>query len=374
MGKKEIFKQFEKYDKSFLDYIYMLDTTDTKKMVPFLIKMMESEKKNNKRIYDERYFKAFTKVGVDNEFDRLQLFNVVNLVGGSENIDTLHDFIDHLNQNRIPEKDVSKYDSWKDIERVVSVANISKMEKELKKQVLKVYEDETYLLIKPLSFESSKAYGSSTKWCTTMVHDPSYFYRYSRDGILLYVINKVSGRKFAFYSSPEEFSVWNELDSRIDSMVTRLPHNILDIIYETTDLSNNSKNLDLFSEEEKEKFFGKKALKLATIVSLDSAIGMNTEGEIERPIVGHEEEEVNQDNWMNHTENEVMEIIEEVPVTQGWAYGNQVSDMVMEVESEITERHNGIYMGHHVMTELDMEIGYELEEYELPESEEGGTI
>jgi hypothetical protein len=48
------------------------------------------------------------------------------------------------------------------------------IEKSAKKEIDKIFENDTLLIVKPKSFVASCYYGSGTKWCTTMKGNPSY--------------------------------------------------------------------------------------------------------------------------------------------------------------------------------------------------------
>jgi hypothetical protein len=131
------------------------------------------------------------------------------------------------------------------------------MSKENENQRHLVYQDDTYIILRPLTFEASKKYGSNTKWCTTMEHEPSYFDKFYSRGILIYILNKVNGVKIASYRSvhdgTHEFSFWNQIDHRIDSMETNLPQFVLDIV--KNEIKQNFKsNRELLSEEDIVKF------------------------------------------------------------------------------------------------------------------------
>ena len=64
------------------------------------------------------------------------------------------------------------------------------MDKELSKQTHKLYEDNEWLVIKPMSYQASLKYGASTKWCTVSNDSSEYYFKYSKRGILIYSINK----------------------------------------------------------------------------------------------------------------------------------------------------------------------------------------
>lgn len=65
--------------------------------------------------------------------------------------------------------------------------------KEIKDQVIKVMEDERWLIVVPKTFDASKMYGMNTKWCTTQ---KTYFDQYNRTGFLFYIIDKTHNVKF----------------------------------------------------------------------------------------------------------------------------------------------------------------------------------
>ena len=73
------------------------------------------------------------------------------------------------------------------------------IEKSAKKEIDKIFENDTLLVIKPKSFTASCYYGSGTRWCTTMKGNPSYFNQYSSNGNLYYLILKNVDRSNKFY-------------------------------------------------------------------------------------------------------------------------------------------------------------------------------
>lgn len=130
------------------------------------------------------------------------------------------------------------------------LSDIKQQNKQLEKETIICFKDEQFLLLKPLSFESSRCYGSGTKWCTTMEDDKSYFYNYSKDGILLYLIDyKNPSNKWGIHKNlnDEEVSYWDILDKRKDSRQTKLPSYILDEIDKVLD--EKSSNYQFFTPE-----------------------------------------------------------------------------------------------------------------------------
>ena len=67
-----------------------------------------------------------------------------------------------------------------------------KKEKELEKQVNKIYEDDKFLVVVPQTEEASCKYGSNTKWCVTQ-KGAGHYQRYtSGSQILYFIINKAN--------------------------------------------------------------------------------------------------------------------------------------------------------------------------------------
>ena len=143
-------------------------------------------------------------------------------------------FCEYNERNLIPNNDLSKINSFEQVIELFDIADIRVNEKKLENEIIKIYEDDEFLVIKPLTFNSSKKYGSNTKWCTTSYENPEHFIRYSSNGILIYVINRLTGLKVACYKSLDknnpELSFWNQTDIRIDSLMSELPDNILNVI------------------------------------------------------------------------------------------------------------------------------------------------
>jgi hypothetical protein len=113
----------------------------------------------------------------------------------------------------------------------LSLAEMVLDAKLLEKQTKIVYEDDEWLLVRPLTYQSSKKYGANTKWCTTQSDNSEYFLKYSSKGVLIYCINKKTGYKVASFNSLDkndpEFSFWNQKDSRIDSLQTELTDELI---------------------------------------------------------------------------------------------------------------------------------------------------
>jgi hypothetical protein len=91
-------------------------------------------------------------------------------------------------------KNIDSYPDYRTLKRIVEAAEESvtrkQREKEAKTGVDKLYEDDRWLLVRPLTYEGSCYYGSSTKWCTASKDAPQHFKNYSKTGNLFYIIDK----------------------------------------------------------------------------------------------------------------------------------------------------------------------------------------
>jgi hypothetical protein len=188
----------------------------------------------------------FTNFQIFLMWDFLETFDIDDLVEYQK-------FCDFNERGLIQSNDLSKYSSFDEILSVTSIAELKSQEKELEKQIKVIYTNEEWTVIRPLTGNSSMKYGSGTKWCTASTKNPDYFFRYSKRGILLYMINKKTGLKVACFKSLDEeheFSFWNQEDIRIDSIESGLPLFIIDIIRD--EVTNNPvSNMSLLSDEEK---------------------------------------------------------------------------------------------------------------------------
>lgn len=275
MGIKNLKEQNKSLNVNIIDLLSEFDTTKTKKLTPFLVKLLKESRENRNSLLSD-VKRVYKEVLVD--------------YLGRTNLEMLKHFASHLENNRITNMDINSYSNWDQIISETNKADLKLLDKEVSKQIEVIHQDDEWLILKPLSFKSSLAYGSNTKWCTAMKTEPDYFYRYSKNGILIYVINKINGVKYGFNSSPEEFSVWNQTDVRIDSLETIIPSNLLLRIKEFSNLSVHGCNYNKFSDEEisnymrlQEKFM-KKDLYLGVPLVEETAY-YNTERNMEEDLM-----------------------------------------------------------------------------------------
>ena len=129
----------------------------------------------------------------------------------------------HQHSARLEKKDINQYKSLAELNSVISPLMKSSEEKAVKKEkeekgVKKYYEDNDWLLIRPLTYESSCKYGANTKWCIASKDTSSHFKSYTKSGLLVFLIHKKSNHKFAFYTDQVDdtyIEIYNPLDTDI---------------------------------------------------------------------------------------------------------------------------------------------------------------
>ena len=257
MGIKKIKKENNSINISLIDLMGKLDTSETKKYTQFLFKILKNNFDN-----DMKYFikessdreKKVNEILMANTFDGWVTKRVIGNLCGWDEMNLFVDFCDFMERGLTNEKDISKYDSWDMVASEVFQAKNRNLFKKAKKEVKVVYEDDQYMCIKPLTYAASVSYGYQTKWCTASIQEPSYFYNHSKDGVLVYLIDKINNVKFGFYHNNYQIQIYNQKDDRIDSMETGLPVELLHKLIGEMKSEAKDKNFNykLFGESELE--------------------------------------------------------------------------------------------------------------------------
>jgi hypothetical protein len=257
---------------NFLDIISKLDKSKTNKYTPMLIRVLTD--KINKTYQNQEDLKYIAEelgniFGLElHNFDvaeQVIFYKLYESILNNSDYQLINNFIE-LNEKKIENGvDVQKIETLEDMNRYLSIASLKMFNKELRNQVVVDYDSDEWLIIRPITFEASIKYGAGTKWCTTSESNPDHFFRYSKRGCLIYIINKLNGYKVACYKNFEEKQIefYNQEDIRVDSMMVDLPIEILgrikDIIMSTI-ISN--KELDVEKWTMSEKLIEKNQLKI----------------------------------------------------------------------------------------------------------------
>lgn len=194
---------------SIIDILATIDPTTTYKYLDFLIKTFK-----NKYIDGDE-----TIIGLTVGIDLLE----------SQNIEILNEFDNHCKAGRIKNSDISGYESFNDMAAEVMMADDIIKQKKLEKKIKKIYVDDEWLALIPLSFEASKVYGANTKWCTT---NKETWDDYIKIYKLIYIINKVNNTKCSISIKKRNGDVkgWLADDTEINPMLLDIPIEIFAVI------------------------------------------------------------------------------------------------------------------------------------------------
>ena len=129
----------------------------------------------------------------------------------------------HQHSTKLEKKDINQYKTLAELHSVITPLIKSTEEKLVKKEqeeagVKKYYEDSDWLLLQPLTYESSCKYGANTKWCVASKDNKTHFKSYTKSGLLVFLIHKKSNHKFALYTDDDDYTyieIYNPLDSDI---------------------------------------------------------------------------------------------------------------------------------------------------------------
>lgn len=131
---------------------------------------------------------------------RTKLFSIRSEITGL--IEDFEIFEKHKSKFKYP--DIKKYlpflqEFFTEVKKIKEDIEKKKVEVASKKEIDRIFENDTLLIIKPKSHTASCYYGAGTMWCTTMAGNPSYFNQYSSNGTLYYLILKNVDRSNKFY-------------------------------------------------------------------------------------------------------------------------------------------------------------------------------
>lgn len=152
----------------------------------------------------------------------LKLYKTNNL-----KLEDLYKATEYLNyfikfNNRIEVKDINRYKSLPELYNAIrgfmenpeqATSNSDEARQIKKSEAKKVYEDNEWVVIVPLTHRAACYYGKGTQWCTASKDNDDYFNQYNSQGPLYININKQSGKKYQFHFESSQFM--DETDSPI---------------------------------------------------------------------------------------------------------------------------------------------------------------
>ena len=251
----EIKKQYPELNITIIDLFNKIDGTKSYKYLPLLCKIFGQRfspkiySKDERLIVESDLKSVLMTYGISTDGisfnetyairDILELFNI-------SDIQTFIQFKELMEKGVIENKDITSYKDIEELGGAITLSMIKENEKELEGQAIKVFEDEKWLAVRPLTFQASSKYGSGTKWCTTYKREKNYFEKYWRTGNLVYFINKKTGYKFGGFKELDkggELSFWNSADSRVDYVELETDDYLLPIVRKIFKSEDTNKNL-----------------------------------------------------------------------------------------------------------------------------------
>lgn len=256
---KELKEKYPLMGKSVIDLLSDMDKSKTNKFIPMMLKIIEQKQLatiqyNKNDIHEMDYIKnsvmSFFNLDENSisDDDIIRLLPFKNLFANfmdRDEITTFYDFMKYHEKNVI-NCDVNKIESFEDMFNEVLKASTKELEKLDAINVHVEYRDDTWLLIRPLTFESSLKYGASTRWCTASRNNPHTFFEYTQEGVLLYLINFTNGEKYGIYCRvtndyvDDSYSFWNSADQRIDSMFIDMSNDVINVIKNIKKIPNRN--------------------------------------------------------------------------------------------------------------------------------------
>lgn len=238
-------KKYTTENISLVDVVRLFDPTKT----GVLTKLMTEELIANIRTTQRRYelsnhvinqLHLESKEALEIIERNPMLCSMVEQTVGLLGEDTLYyakQFKKYWDENKI-DHDIYKYKTLDDIKNAVHILDIKEYTKSDSIRVFKVYEDDEWLLILPLSLRASQIYGAGTKWCTTTRDREHYYFEHTYNGLLVYIINKKENRKYAYQKLTEVpndagsrmSQFYTAADACIDSIDLDIPESILTVL------------------------------------------------------------------------------------------------------------------------------------------------
>ena len=180
------------------------DPSTTKKYSEWGIKKLIDTKKDPHYEYQDKSIIDIASIIISQIIKYHQIVDRLS----PEKVRTMFDFNkihDHFSDKKTEDKinsrpkDINSFTNLVDLnyfnEQYNEYVENVQTEKDIKKEADKIYEDDRFLIIRPLSHKSSCYYGANTTWCTTSEGHDDYFNRYTSKGKLYYIIDKKSSDK-----------------------------------------------------------------------------------------------------------------------------------------------------------------------------------
>ena len=170
----ELKKQYPELNITVFDMLKRLDTSKTYKYLPLMCKIFGTKFNVKNHFHKDELSKGMLEIhanlitkgiSTDGLTDN-QLFYMLNYISehfSSDTYQTLNQFIQYMDKGQIENNDVTSYKNIDDIRGAITLATMKELTKDLEGQIIREYEDEKWVILRPLTFSASVKYGASTR-------------------------------------------------------------------------------------------------------------------------------------------------------------------------------------------------------------------
>ena len=196
---EELRAKYSKVTKPTFNKFVDADVTPTKKYLEFMLKTWDNK-------------------------DKMMIYVTTNVI--TDIVKKFDSLLPYIENKDIYHKD---YADLSLLSCVIDNAEASKEEKTFVREehANVLVENDRYLLVQPVTHRGSLKYGAGSKWCTASKKNPEVFSRYTKNGYLVYLIDKTkkvlgTGSKMALYMEYNECPINGKISfyNAIDSCVT----------------------------------------------------------------------------------------------------------------------------------------------------------
>ena len=254
---KDLKEKYPALGISVVEVLTLMDPTKTNRYLPIMSEIFNQEVTKRVHTSDIDYYRdklielGFHE-GVVKKLSNTELrvmYFMTDLMS-QDGIKTANEFMDLNERGLIDDNDILKYKNMNDLSQAISIAQMKSVDKEMASHIIRVFEDDEWLILRPLTFASSCKYGAATKWCTTATSEPNHFHRYWNRGALIYILNKQTGYKVAtqkYYDEDDRSTLWNAADREVNWADVDVPAYIFEEVKK--ELSKNISNRALCDDE-----------------------------------------------------------------------------------------------------------------------------
>jgi len=254
---KDLKEKYPALGTSVVEVLTLMDPTKTNRYLPVMTEIFNQELTKRVHTSDIGYYRdklielGFHE-GVVKKLSNTELrvmYQITDLMS-QDGIKIANEFMDLNERGLIEDNDILRYKNINDLAQAISIAQMKSVDKEMASHVIRVFEDDEWLVLRPLTFASSCKYGAATKWCTTATSEPSHFHRYWNRGALIYILNKQTGYKVAtqkYYDEDDRSTLWNAVDREVNWTDVDVPAYIFEEVKK--ELSKNISNRALCDDE-----------------------------------------------------------------------------------------------------------------------------